>query len=971
MPQAKKDFKAKARGASAKAGKISRKRIEELEAAARENRALRRAARAAAADGAAAPDPDPQPDYDEDDADMQDPQLAADLPEAAQVMGAMAAGELEPPPLPNAAEVGAIVGGRPIVARANEANDTAFWQEARQDLMERGGARGETRNFKYSERFQELAMFLLLTANATLRVMKGRAGGSINRAKPRYNPFKHLVAKVRAMAWGRLWMMGVIRRRLQQDGGAFGPWDFKDANGMHRTRVKHNREYAWSGTPEGVARYGVNANQASAEQLQNRLDDGVTGYGGYFGSRLGRAIGSRFGLGDEAARLASNAENWALRKASDKYMAGHGGFFSQIGQGFEQMGDDIANVAGDAYRGVTGNPVGRAFIDNAIQAAGDGLADGFGAYDGFNPADDVGTANNQMAEDAMAGMANRRASTLKRARKDMGLGDEEAPMLVPANFEDARATYWNSLINPDKQSFHTNLQQITMPDETGNLCVVHREFIQDVVVPGAAGTTPSSFQSLIELDVNAGLKAVFPAGCNVAKLYQTWRPIKMIFEFRSLVTQGNSTASGSVEMVSITNPYQAYYADKRQMSNATGAISGIITSNLMLGVECQPSKSPISSTGLFVRSDILPSGVEVDTFDKCRIQLAASGAQPGSTCGELYVYYMWELGGFIGDVISPLQVGEGISLGLNTSSSWVSAPVNGTGVNGASMPVPSIAGYMFGFNGRFPKVAAPAITLGVPVAMPFQSAWSFSTLAGAVAEPGVPVIIRQSVIGANASAAAIAPSVNPPIAPSTGYFAPIANWTQSTNVIASYGVSAEYTTAYTNTYNVASTQTWTDPIQTLKFYAVPGATYLFEFCYQAYQLGGTTAAAGGNPLSTFGATDVAFWANYLTPQWGQVAYNITGGNLVSTADNSKKGSMSILPVANPVYNNGSLVAGTTSWANIPLLGAISFKCSTTTSSQAVISFTPTGGTFPVASGGNTGGTLVYATQMSYSFTRTK
>lgn len=537
-------------------------------------------------------------------------------------------------------------------------------------------------------------------------------------------------------------------------------------------------EYRPSGTKEGVKEFGVNRSLADTQQLINRANKGMTGYGEYYDAGP---------------------------------MQGYGGFFQDIGNAFK---NDVLPIA---------KGLGKYYMNNARRVAQDGLAEammgGFGEYyDGTNPAE--GRQQGLMDANAqiLAQLAEQRRLTeqvieenrelvrqagRRRARAEVDGRPDDAGMPSftmdttrgePIPGGAAPILTWNNLVNFGKRGGRQPMHFLTKNSETGELIFTHREYILDLI-----SKVGGQFESLPEwqFEINAGLSKTFPAGSSVAKLFQTWRPIQMMFKVFSNVTAGNSTAAGTIDMAFISNPYAAYYTNKKSMQNSTNAVSNKVDGDLELGIECNPSDVPVTGgAAYFVRTGPLPPGAEADTFDKGRVQVALCGVPPNFAVGELWGFYTIALQLFWGELPDDLLVGEGISLQ--------------TLLEMADNTPQGCAQTMFGY-----PVALPPFddTLADPVELRYPLPnWTNGTMNGKLAEPGTVLWDSNSL------------SV-------------LGQPTQSSTLIASYTQSPNITAYYGNT--VPANPGTGDPFIRLKMSLLPGSVICVTVV-QMWQSGATT-----------------------------------------------------------------------------------------------------------------------------------
>jgi hypothetical protein len=191
----------------------------------------------------------------------------------------------------------------------------------------------------------------------------------------------------------------------------------------------------------------------------------------------------------------------------------------------------------------------------------------------------------------------------------------------------------NQLINKITNSRH--IDQVV--DETNNIVISHREYIGDVT------PTSTGFQTQYFLAINPGLAGTFPWLSNIAQFYEEYELVQCLFEFISMVTEGNGTAAGNIIMASQYNPTSPAFQTKQTMENYDYANSGKVTTKVVHGVECDPAKRG-GNIIEYVRTGAVPTNQDLKTYDLATFQLATNGAAANLNIGELWVTYKVKLG---------------------------------------------------------------------------------------------------------------------------------------------------------------------------------------------------------------------------------------------------------------------------------------------------------------------------------------
>jgi Viral coat protein (S domain) len=176
-------------------------------------------------------------------------------------------------------------------------------------------------------------------------------------------------------------------------------------------------------------------------------------------------------------------------------------------------------------------------------------------------------------------------------------------------------------------------------DTENTLLITNREFIGDVTPP----TTAASFYTAFSGNINPGLNNLFPWLSQIALYYEEYEFVQLIFEFKSMVTEGNTNAQGNIIMATQYNATNPLFANKQTMENYDYANSSKVTQNAYHGVECAPQLS--AGGALYVRTGTVPTGQDTKTYDLGIFQLAVNNPYTTSSLnlGELWVSYSIKL----------------------------------------------------------------------------------------------------------------------------------------------------------------------------------------------------------------------------------------------------------------------------------------------------------------------------------------
>lgn len=240
---------------------------------------------------------------------------------------------------------------------------------------------------------------------------------------------------------------------------------------------------------------------------------------------------------------------------------------------------------------------------------------------------------------ALGGAAGRLASEYTGISQLTGLGERAGSYLGDKGSDMlqrylGRGEYVsNDLINPEGPPIHVSSAQ----DELGNITITNREYLQDIV------PTTSAFQTLVFQSINPGLATFAPWLSQIAPYYEEYEMVQLIYHFKTMVTDGNSTAGGTVIMATQYNPGNAPLPTKPIMENYQAAVSGKVNADILHGVECDPAKRGGNAVE-YVRTGPIATYQDIKTYDLGVFQLATLGATANQSIGELWVEYTVRLG---------------------------------------------------------------------------------------------------------------------------------------------------------------------------------------------------------------------------------------------------------------------------------------------------------------------------------------
>jgi uncharacterized protein YcfJ len=221
--------------------------------------------------------------------------------------------------------------------------------------------------------------------------------------------------------------------------------------------------------------------------------------------------------------------------------------------------------------------------------------------------------------------------------------------------------------------------------------ITHREFIQDIVVPG----TPTTFTNTTFV-INPGNATLFPWLATIASCYQQYEIMGMVFMFKSTSTDfSTSGALGSVVLATNYDVLESPYASKVIMENSQYAVSAKPSLSQMHAIECDPRLT--SNNVKYIRNPSSSTTTSQDArfYDHGLFELATVGlsATAGTVLGELWVTYDIKL--LKPEIVNSafLLTGQRISSGGTVSKT----NIFGTAPTGAGAIYATVAGNVITF----------------------------------------------------------------------------------------------------------------------------------------------------------------------------------------------------------------------------------------------------------------------------------
>lgn len=226
-------------------------------------------------------------------------------------------------------------------------------------------------------------------------------------------------------------------------------------------------------------------------------------------------------------------------------------------------------------------------------------------------------------------------------------------------------------------------QNIAQFKAHGTIEFSHREFVSDI-------NMTTNFQNSTYI-INAGNSTLFPWLSTIAKNFEQYEFMGLIFEFKSTSASaiGNTTTGlGTIIMATDYDVLDSPYADKRAMEVAEFATSGPPCVNQIHPIECDPRQNIMSK--LYIKpGNTYAAPVGLAPADDWRFstmgnfQLATTSAQAAcSGVGELWVsyhvkLYKPQLEGSSSGAITKIHAGLSVAIGGSPTLSFVESNNSG------------------------------------------------------------------------------------------------------------------------------------------------------------------------------------------------------------------------------------------------------------------------------------------------------
>lgn len=212
---------------------------------------------------------------------------------------------------------------------------------------------------------------------------------------------------------------------------------------------------------------------------------------------------------------------------------------------------------------------------------------------------------------------------------------------------------------------HVSTNATSPPSFGSNRTIVrHREFIGNI--QGSTGFEINTW------NVNPGDESTFPWLSTLAQNYEKYRPIGIVFEFKSTsatALASTNTALGTVMMAPRYNAIATSVPQsKMEMLQIENCVSVCPAESAMCGVECARNYNPLGV--LYNRNGSTNVGSNEQMFDFCDFYLATDGMQAQAVIGELWVSYEIEL---LTPILNGGQVGNNINYFAAVSTTGITS----------------------------------------------------------------------------------------------------------------------------------------------------------------------------------------------------------------------------------------------------------------------------------------------------------
>lgn len=198
----------------------------------------------------------------------------------------------------------------------------------------------------------------------------------------------------------------------------------------------------------------------------------------------------------------------------------------------------------------------------------------------------------------------------------------------------------NDIVNQG-QGAAEGVPQFAPPSDEGIL-LSNCEFVSDVFGPEVAG----AFHNLT-FKINPGLFRTFPWLSQIADNYEEYELVQLIFTYKPTITDFVSTNGqvGTVIMATQYNSSDLPFGNKQDMMHYSGSMATKVSTGMLHGVECDPSKNA-GAPGKFVRGGPILDTQDITNFDLGTLNVAVCNTPAEfnqQALGELWVSYTVKL----------------------------------------------------------------------------------------------------------------------------------------------------------------------------------------------------------------------------------------------------------------------------------------------------------------------------------------
>lgn len=179
-------------------------------------------------------------------------------------------------------------------------------------------------------------------------------------------------------------------------------------------------------------------------------------------------------------------------------------------------------------------------------------------------------------------------------------------------------------------------------------CIIsHREFVDDIKLLTGAPNNFDIHSYAINPALPKSLGSPFPWLAGIAQCFEEYKLLGCVFEFRTTsgmyTGTGTNPSLGQVIMCTQYNANDSQFTNKQNMEQYEGAVSGVVSRDLVHGVELARKSMPMSE--LWTRSGPV-AGQDLRLYDIGTFSIATQGGNTTVTpgvVGELWVTYKVQL----------------------------------------------------------------------------------------------------------------------------------------------------------------------------------------------------------------------------------------------------------------------------------------------------------------------------------------